>query len=178
MNYYYHNLIALFISNSTNEIIGALTKENQFDGTFLQNKSWEQQIPILKTALHDLSGEIYFEFSIPRMGKRILEEKTRKCETVLVSDIKHFELRYAKPKRYYWTIPICAAYPLIHGFYAALTIPIHLIVTTIVTATGEAAFKYRDEGITYENLRMFARFPQGIPPGVELADIKWNMPAR
>ncbi len=108
----------------------------------------------------------------------LLEEKTRKCETVLVSDIKHFELRYAKPKRYYWTIPICAAYPLIHGFYAALTIPIHLIVTTIVTATGEAAFKYRDEGITYENLRMFARFPQGIPPGVELADIKWNMPAR
>lgn len=78
MNYYYHNLIALFISNSTNEIIGALTKENQFDGTFLQNKSWEQQIPILKTALHDLSGEIYFEFSIPRMGKRI--------DTVLIID--------------------------------------------------------------------------------------------
>lgn len=32
---------------------------------------WREQITILKEALCDLKGEIYFEFSIPRMGKRI-----------------------------------------------------------------------------------------------------------
>ncbi|MEA4917247.1 DUF2075 domain-containing protein [Proteiniphilum sp.] len=39
--------------------------------TFFQNKSWELQIPILKNALQDFQGEIFFEFSIPRMGKRV-----------------------------------------------------------------------------------------------------------
>jgi DUF2075 family protein len=36
-----------------------------------QNKSWERQIEILKKSLVGLSGLIYFEFSIPRMGKRV-----------------------------------------------------------------------------------------------------------
>jgi len=71
MNYYYRNTISNFRQSNTNEIIGAITCSNEFDGTFLQNKSWEQQIPILKNALQDFEGEIFFEFSIPRMGKRV-----------------------------------------------------------------------------------------------------------
>lgn len=39
--------------------------------TFLQNNSWTQQIPILKSELRDFEGDIFFEFSIPRMGKRV-----------------------------------------------------------------------------------------------------------
>ena len=71
MNYYYRNTISDFLQRSTNEIIGAITRSNKFDVTFLQNKSWEQQIPILKNALQGFEGEIFFEFSIPRMGKRV-----------------------------------------------------------------------------------------------------------
>ncbi|OAV67039.1 hypothetical protein Barb6_02437 [Bacteroidales bacterium Barb6] len=71
MNYYYRNTISDFLQRNTNEIIGGITRSNEFDTTFLQNKSWEQQIPILKNALQDFEGEIFFEFSIPRMGKRI-----------------------------------------------------------------------------------------------------------
>ena len=37
----------------------------------MQNQSWEQQIPILKNALSGFEGEIFFEFAIPRMGKRV-----------------------------------------------------------------------------------------------------------
>ena len=44
---------------------------NQFDSIQTQNKSWEQQIPILKKALKGHDGDIFFEFSIPRMGKRV-----------------------------------------------------------------------------------------------------------
>lgn len=44
---------------------------NQFDSTLFQNKSWEQQIPILKNALQSFKGTIFFEFSVPRMGKRV-----------------------------------------------------------------------------------------------------------
>ena len=71
MNYYYRNTISNFLQNSTDEIIGSITRSNEFDVTFLQNKSWEQQIPILKNALSEFEGEIFFEFEIPRMGKRV-----------------------------------------------------------------------------------------------------------
>lgn len=71
MNYYYHSNIQQFIKSSTNEIIGAINRANQFDITQLQNASWEIQIGILKRELAGLNGDIFFEFSIPRMGKRI-----------------------------------------------------------------------------------------------------------
>ncbi len=71
MNYYYRNTFSNFLLNSTDEIIGNITRSNEFDSSFLQNKSWEQQIPILKRALNGLEGEVFFEFSIPRMGKRV-----------------------------------------------------------------------------------------------------------
>jgi DUF2075 family protein len=71
MNYYYRNTIYNFLQSSTDEIIGSITRSNEFDSTFLQNKSWEQQIPVLKNALQGFEGEIFFEFSIPRMGKRV-----------------------------------------------------------------------------------------------------------
>ena len=71
MNYYYRNTISNFLRRTTDEIIGAITCSNEYDVVFQQNKSWEQQIPILKNALQGFEGEIFFEFSIPRMGKRV-----------------------------------------------------------------------------------------------------------
>ncbi|MFH1121243.1 MAG: DUF2075 domain-containing protein [Bacteroidota bacterium] len=71
LNYYFKDTIESFELKSTEEIIGLITMSNQFDSTNNQNKSWEQQIPILKKALKGYTGTIFFEFSIPRMGKRI-----------------------------------------------------------------------------------------------------------
>lgn len=71
LNCYFKDSIESFLQKSTEEIIGAISISNQFDTTLLQNKSWELQIPILKTALQGFNGTIFFEFSIPRMGKRI-----------------------------------------------------------------------------------------------------------
>lgn len=71
LNYYFSDSIKSFLQKSTEEIIGSITISNQFDANRLQNKSWEQQIPILKKALDGYNGVIFFEFSIPRMGKRI-----------------------------------------------------------------------------------------------------------
>ena len=71
LNYYYRNTISEFQLSSTEEIIGQITIANQFDATRNQNKSWESQIPILKESLIEFQGTIFFEFSIPRMGKRV-----------------------------------------------------------------------------------------------------------
>lgn len=71
LNYYFIDSIDQFQLKSTNEIIGQITLSNQFDATSNQNQSWEHQIPILKDSLNGYSGTIFFEFSIPRMGKRV-----------------------------------------------------------------------------------------------------------
>ncbi|HRH66574.1 MAG TPA: DUF2075 domain-containing protein [Bacteroidia bacterium] len=71
LNYFYKDTIHSFLQKNTDEIIGTITRANQFDSTQNQNKSWEEQIPILKNALKDYQGTIFFEFSIPRMGKRV-----------------------------------------------------------------------------------------------------------
>lgn len=71
LNYFYADSIGMFQQKSTEQILGQLTLSNQFDSTLNQNKSWETQIPILKRALQGYDGTIFFEFSIPRMGKRV-----------------------------------------------------------------------------------------------------------
>lgn len=71
LNYYYSDTIPNFIAKSAEEIIGSITLSNYFDSTYNQNKAWEQQIAILKLALQDFDGTLFFEFSIPRMGKRV-----------------------------------------------------------------------------------------------------------
>jgi DUF2075 family protein len=71
LNYYFGDTIDNFFRKNTEEIIGSITLSNQFDSNMNQNKSWERQIEILKKSLVGLSGLIYFEFSIPRMGKRV-----------------------------------------------------------------------------------------------------------
>lgn len=71
LNYYFKDSIQSFIKKTTEEIIGQITVSNAFDATANQNKSWEIQIPILKNALRPFDGTLFFEFSIPRMGKRV-----------------------------------------------------------------------------------------------------------
>lgn len=102
----------------------------------------------------------------------VLTNEAKECVTVPLSEVKRFSLEYAKPKHYGWTIPLGIVLPLVHGFYSILTLPIHLIVTISVTAGGENAFKYNNKKMSYEKLKMFARFPQGIPPDIDTASLK------
>ncbi len=98
----------------------------------------------------------------------ILNEETLKCDSVPIDRVDYFKLRYAQPKHYGWTIPVFSLFTLTHGVYALFSMPINLIVTTSVTVSGEKAFQYNQDDMTYERLKMFARFPQGVPPHVDL----------
>ena len=70
-SYYSQNLEDFFI-DSTDSILGKLTKNHQHDLEEQQRNAWIHQIDILKNELHGLdSGRILFEYSIPRMGKRV-----------------------------------------------------------------------------------------------------------
>ena len=69
--YYYSSTISKFIDSSELEIIGALSTNSQFADEPTQKEAWKQQIRILKGVLKNYDGEIFFEYAIPRMGKRI-----------------------------------------------------------------------------------------------------------
>lgn len=71
LNYYFKDSIESFLVKSSDLIIGQINLANEFNSTTLQNKAWERQIRILMNALKSFKGEIFFEFSIPRMGKRV-----------------------------------------------------------------------------------------------------------
>lgn len=68
---YYSNSIALFIKSDVDEILGKLTRNSDFDLGQNQRDAWIEEINILQKVLVSYSGSIYFEYSIPRMGKRI-----------------------------------------------------------------------------------------------------------
>lgn len=96
----------------------------------------------------------------------------RTVKTVLKDNLYDYKILYAKPERYAWTIPVYSLLTLSHGFIAILTLPLNLIVTSAVSISGNDTYNYAYAELSYEQLKMFARFPQGIPPNVNLADIK------
>lgn len=68
---YYSDTIADFLKSTPNEILGKLVQSNDFALEQTQRDAWLEEISILKKALQPYKGSIYFEYSIPRMGKRI-----------------------------------------------------------------------------------------------------------
>ena len=68
---YYSASISDFLRASTDEVMGQLTRNNDFALIQTQRNAWEAQIEILRTALASREGSIYFEYSVPRMGRRI-----------------------------------------------------------------------------------------------------------
>ena len=69
---YYSNYISNFLVESTESILGKLTRNNPFEEQRKQQRNaWIAEIEILKEQLKNLgTGYILFEYSIPRMGRR------------------------------------------------------------------------------------------------------------
>lgn len=69
---YYNSSITNFLQESIDSIFGKLSQKHSHSLEDLQKIAWKKQIEILKQVAKSLdSGSIYFEFSIPRMGKRV-----------------------------------------------------------------------------------------------------------
>ena len=59
------------MSTSSDEILGKLASRSDFDLGKPQLDAWQEEIIILRNVLEGRKGSVYFEYSIPRMGKRI-----------------------------------------------------------------------------------------------------------
>jgi len=71
---FYSASVAQFLDESADQVLGALARSNTFDTSQTQRNAWLEQISIFQQSLRsDLhrTGHLFFEYSIPRMGKRV-----------------------------------------------------------------------------------------------------------
>jgi hypothetical protein len=68
---YYSDSIDDFRKTTSDEILGKLARSNDFPLEQTQRDAWLEEINILQKVLSHFQGAIYFEYSIPRMGRRI-----------------------------------------------------------------------------------------------------------
>ena len=70
---FYDAPIIGFLDQGVEEILGVLSKDNTFDLTLEQRDAWLEEITVMKNVLCELGvdGQIIFEYTIPRLGKRI-----------------------------------------------------------------------------------------------------------
>ncbi len=72
-HFYYSDTIEEFVTRDPDAVKGILNDADNFDLTSEARYAWDEEITILKKVLLPYAGQgkVYFEFSIPRMGKRI-----------------------------------------------------------------------------------------------------------
>jgi hypothetical protein len=70
---YYSEAISGFLVSSPEQILGVLAAAATFSIDLTQRDAWREQISLLQVALvgFDPKGHVYFEYSVPRLGKRI-----------------------------------------------------------------------------------------------------------
>ncbi len=135
---------------------------------YVDINTYGSYIGVYRTTESNVYGEL---IAIDQEKMIVLLEDTAQCVTVPLSDVTQFTLRYAEPDHYAWSIPAYTFMTITHGLWLLVTAPVNLIVTIAVTASGERAYRYNNRNMTFEELTMFARFPQGIPPNVDLSEI-------
>ena len=70
---FYDDPIPVFLSRNDEEILGVLSKDNTYDLTLEQRDAWVEEIEVMKRVLQEINlpGHIIFEYTIPRLGKRV-----------------------------------------------------------------------------------------------------------
>lgn len=70
--YLYSDTIDSFLQKSTDTIVGEITLSATQDINKETSNSWQQEVEVLKNVLspYALKGSVYFEYNIPRMGRR------------------------------------------------------------------------------------------------------------
>lgn len=72
--YFFYSDIRSFLNESLEQIFGKLSRNDEYDTAATQKFAWEQEIVVMKQVLENYreeQGWIIFEYTIPRIGKRI-----------------------------------------------------------------------------------------------------------
>ena len=68
---WYSSSVSDFLQSPPDAVLGRLTKNCDFSLIQPQRDAWRAQVQILRSQLNGVTGNLFFEFNIPRMGRRI-----------------------------------------------------------------------------------------------------------
>lgn len=102
----------------------------------------------------------------------LLDRETEMVTGIPINSIAKFKGQFARSVDYWQYIGPNLLLTLAHGQYILLTAPLNALVMGVINVSGKGAYSFSNRDFTYEELRMFARYPQGIPRGVKLDEIK------
>ncbi|MBR5703295.1 MAG: DUF2075 domain-containing protein [Bacteroidales bacterium] len=148
---FYDAPIKGFLDQSVEEILGALSKDNTFDLTLEQRDAWMEEISLMKNVIRELGiqGHIVFEYTIPRLGKRIDVTLLTKG-IVFCLEFKAGENCFnANDKEQVWDYALDLKN--FHEESANLTIVPILVATEAESIDNELVFSYYDDKV-YEPL--------------------------
>jgi hypothetical protein len=97
-----------------------------------------------------------------------------RCVKISVEDVTDFRLRFAAPGRYGWSMPVFGLLvsPITSGFLSIFTAPMNFIVTGSIVVGSYQSTIYTAVDIKKIDLWKFARYPQGLPPDLDLNSVK------
>ena len=90
---YYSDTVERFLATDADQVLGALAAVHPFALEPEQRDAWQVEIQALTVALEGLTGSIYLEFDVPRLGSRI--------DVVLVSGPAIFPMEFKCGERQY-----------------------------------------------------------------------------
>jgi hypothetical protein len=126
-------------------------------------------ISVIYNSTYQTKGEL---IAVDSQSIIILKKHVDICVVIPIDEIREFKLYFARNTKKSWLIPIFGLSTLYHGFYLQITAPVNLIITSAIAVHDNNKLKYDQNDISYQDLHMFARFPQGIPAGVTLKEVR------
>ncbi len=119
--------------------------------------------------------KIYSELDYIIVGELLAVEDNKiyvlgeySIDSVATDQVYKYKLTYAKPKNYAWSIPLSLAAAIPSGLMAAYTGTAGLITSITATISARKSVQYTQKNLRMDELYQFARFPQGLPPGLDL----------
>jgi len=109
-------------------------------------------------------------------NKKVVIRTIGKTETVrpfAIKDILSYNVYYAKNDKEDYTAGniLLAISTISHGFLLLFTLPINGIVFASVHSNRKNEFGYSQKQLPIEELSKFARYPQGLPPHINLNNL-------
>lgn len=94
------------------------------------------------------------------------------CKGLHRNKVSAFNLYYAKPNTSFWTIPVFTLVTASHGLFAIVTAPLNLLITSLTQGYILRESHSEEGDLNIDELSPYARYPRGIPDGVDKAMIK------
>ncbi len=89
-----------------------------------------------------------------------------------LEDLHSFRVYYAEGPDLLWAVIVYSLTSFSHGVWFVISLPVNLVATSVLRSGAVSEYILRPKDITPDELRRFARFPQGIPEHIDEKSIR------